>query len=349
MMAARFESMSVLAFACCILLFQRRWLTALKLGFICFLPLLLFGIFSISKGGFFLPNSVLLKSSMPLMKFGDMLVYIKDEYLPRFFTADETYNTLGLQRLLLLLPLTYLLFQKVTKEKVSYRYLLLMLMAGCVFHVAFMTFSFYARYEAYLIGSSVIVCSMLFVKYAKINVKDVTTPEWITGLFAILLVAPLVTRSWDIFNRVPLGAIWTFDQQYQMGHFVHEYYDRDGVAFNDIGAVSYFSAGNKLDVLGLGNNDIAHRRHNHQNSPAYLDSLSKSRGIKIAILYEPRFRSVAKNWQKVASWDIPYKDEVSFYDSVTFYAVNPRDAPQLMANLKKYQPSLPQDIIVRYY
>jgi hypothetical protein len=171
----------------------------------------------------------------------------------------------------------------------------------------------------------------------------------IAGLFSLVLLAPLASRSWTVFSEVPLGSIWTHDQQYQMGQFVHQYYDQDPLAFNDIGAVSYFSEGKKLDVLGLGNNEIARHRRNHMNTPAYLDSIGKQKEIKIAIIYEPRFRSIARKWQKVASWDIPFPNPINFYDSVTFYAVNPSDAPTLMSNLKKYEPSLPKEIVVRYY
>ncbi|HEV9038709.1 MAG TPA: hypothetical protein VGQ51_18860, partial [Puia sp.] len=131
--------------------------------------------------------------------------------------------------------------------------------------------------------------------------------------------------------------------------FVHQYYDWDGIVFNDIGGVSYFSDGKKLDILGLGNNDVAQERRQQRNSPALIDSLGKAKNAKVAIIYEPRFRAYTKNWTKVASWDIPYPDPIGFYDSVTFYAVNPHDAPMLMNNLRQYEPSLPKEIVVRYY
>jgi len=350
MMAARFESMALLGFACVLLVFHRRWIAALQLGFVCFLPVLIFGIVSISKGGFFLPNAVMLKPSLPSGGLDEMIYYIREEYFPRFFSGSERYNTLGVQRLLLLIPLTYFLFRKATREKMGYQYMLLLLFAATIFHLAFAAYSFYARYEVYLVGSFVVVASTLFVKYFRVEAADRNgAPEWVGWLLGVFLLAPLVTRSWNVFDQVALGSIWTYDQQCQMGKFVQQYYDWDGVVFNDIGGVSYFSEGKKLDILGLGNNDVAQQRRQRMNTPDLIDSLGKAKDAKIAIVYEPRFKNYTRNWRKVASWDIPYDDPIGFYDSVTFYAVNPGDAPMLMNNLKKYQPSLPKEIVVRYY
>lgn len=350
MMAARFESMALLGFACLLLLYHRRWVAAVTLGFVCFLPVLVFGVISLAKGGFFLPNAVMLKPSLPHGGIDEMLYYIGQEYIPRFFSSSERYNTMGVQRLLLLIPLAYFLFRRATRGKIAYRYMLFMLLAATVFHLAFAAYSFYARYEVYLVGSFVVVVGMLFVKYFRIEPADRNgAPEWVGWILGIFLLAPLVIRSWDVFELVPGGSIWTYDQQCQMGKFVHQYYDWDGIVFNDIGGVSYFSDGKKLDILGLGNNDVAQERRLQRNTPALIDSLGKVKDMKVAIIYEPRFKAYTKNWVKAASWYIPYPDPIGFYDSVTFYAVNPREAPMLMNNLRQYQPELPKEIVVRYY
>jgi hypothetical protein len=255
-----------------------------------------------------------------------------------------------MQRLLLFLPLTYLFLRKYIKDKVSYSNMLVMLTTCTIFHIIFMNFSYYARYEGYLIGVSVIVCSTLFIKYRKIGaIGRVSASNIIAWLFSVLLLAPLITRSWAVFEQVPIGAIWTYHQQFQMGRFVHDHYLNAGIELNDIGVVSYFSEGKKLDIMGLGNNNIARRRHNDTETIPFLDSISRQKEIKIAIVYEPRFRELAKNWKKVASWDIPFKNPVELFESVTFYAVDHMQAPELLANLKAYQVSLPNGINVRYY
>lgn len=350
MMATRFESFILLGAACGIPFFYRHWMLAIKLGFISFLPVILFGIISLSKGGFFLPNAVMLKPALPPLTVDGIIDYLQYEYLPRLFTASERYNTLGVQRLLLLLPLTLLLYWRSMREKIAYRYALLMLIVCSFFHIILTAYSIYARYEAYIIGSTVAVCSLLIIKYGQIQLDETSpVPQWTTWLLALFLAVPLLTRGWSILDQVPQGSIWTNDQQVQMGQFVHKYYDSAGVVFNDIGAVSYFSEGKKVDILGLGNNDIARLRRQHLNTPDLLDRVDSERSMKIAITYEPRFKSYAKRWRKVSSWFIPYDNPIGLYDSVTFYAVDTLEAPALMDKLKKYQPLMPKEIVVRYY
>jgi len=349
MMTARFESMFLLGAACVILLFHKRWFIAVKLGFICFLPVLIFGVYSILKGSDFLPNSVLVKATVPASNLQNVMYLIREEYFPRFFSADQKYNTIGAQRLLLLVPITYLLFYRAAREHIPYRNMLLMLMVSTVFHIATMSYSFFARYEAYLIGSFVIICSTLFIKYGNDVLREKNKMlNGVAGVLGVLLLMPLVTRSFNAFSEVSLGAICTYDQQFQMGRFVGSYYNKDAVAINDIGAVTYQSEGPKLDLWGLGNIEVARSRRNGDYTIEFLDSMARKRDVKVAICYENRFKGLVRQWQKVASWDIPYKD-AGVHDSVAFYVINPLEAPLLKENLKKFQPTLPRGVIVSYY
>ncbi len=84
-----------------------------------------------------------------------------------------------------------------------------------------------------------------------------------------------------------------------MGRFVHTYYDHDVVAFNDIGAVSFFSEGKNLDLWGLGNIVVAKSKRNNYWTPSFLDSLCKERKVKIAIVYDTWFSdSLLSRWKK---------------------------------------------------
>lgn len=345
MITARFESMCMLGVACIMLLVYRRWMVSIKLGFICFLPILVFGIYSVMKGSYFLPNSVLLKPSLP---GADIFYTIRENYYPRLFSSDVYYNTLGAQRLVLIIPIAYLLFFRVTKERIAYQYMLLSLLVCTIFHLATMSYSFFARYEAYLVGSFVAVFSLLLIKYAKmIAFEKNAMTEYVAWFLGILLLLPVVTRSYTIFDDVALGAICTYDQQVQMGRFVGEFYNHEGVAINDLGGVCYQSEGPKLDLWGLGNVEVARARKNQTDSSGFFDSLARKKDIKIGVFYENRFRSLSRRWVKVASWDIPYKNQ-GIHDSVAFFAINPSDAPLLKKNLEKFQPSLPHGVKVTY-
>lgn len=58
--ATRYEDLIIIALACVLLTPLRGWKTALRLAAVSIVPVILFGIISLSKGSYFLPNSLLL-------------------------------------------------------------------------------------------------------------------------------------------------------------------------------------------------------------------------------------------------------------------------------------------------
>ena len=78
--ALRYEGLFIIAIACCILLYYRKIVSAFALGFISILPLIIFGIYSILKGSYFLPNSVLLKASPVELSGNGFINYISEYF-----------------------------------------------------------------------------------------------------------------------------------------------------------------------------------------------------------------------------------------------------------------------------
>ena len=348
LIATRYESMSVIILSCLLTAFYRNWGATLRLFLVGATPILIFGIYSLTKGSDFIPNSVLLKSAIPPLTVNGISDYLDSQFCARLFLPAE-YFVAATQRLFLILSLTLLLFRKEIAENKAFMYMLLILLLCCLFHLCFMIYSLFPRYEAYLIGNSMIICSTLFFKYNKFTFRENTfAMEGVIALIILFIIGPVILRSWKGFDRASLAAISIYDQQYQMGQFVHQYYDNESIAFNDIGAVSYLSHGKNLDLWGLGNIDIARSRRKHYNSPEFLDSISRKENVRIAIVFEYPFRKLLKKWKKVASWDVPYNN-ASGFDSVSFYAVGTEEAPRLINNLKNYQSSLPPGVIVKYY
>jgi len=345
----RYESIAVVVISCLFLLFYRKWFNAILLGAICFLPILIFGLYALAHGNDFLPNSVLIKSAMPPLTPAGLYSYFSGPFEERLFIADGGYNMAGTQRLLLLLPLTYLTFQKQLSQCPAYKIILAILTIASLAHLAFMLYAGTPRYEAALVGTSIAICTTLLLKYASFNGnRNFSAIEWIKIAFGLVILGPIILRGWYGFDRASLAAISIYDQQVQMGHFVHQYYDQDPVAFNDIGAISYYAHGKNLDLWGLGDIDVARSRRKHYDSAEFLDSLSHSRNVKIAIVFEKAFRSLVTRWTKVASWTIPYNN-ASADKSVYFYAVDSLETSRLQNSLKGYQRSLPPGVIVIYY
>jgi hypothetical protein len=351
MIATRYECLAVAGVAC-LLILRRYPLTAISLGTISILPILLFGVYALSKGGYLMPNSVIVKSAMPNSVHSFYHFLVHGLWTKLFFPLTTIdYNGLAGQRLLLILPLVYLLFLSRVRERISYRYPLIILGGATLFQVAFSTYLVYPRYEGFLIGCSVLVTGTLIAKYY----REIPFPAirgfggWVAAALLVIVLMPILLRSTTTLKAGRRACINIYEQQYQMAQFVHRYYDSVPMAFNDIGAISFYSSGSKLDLVGLANLEVTKSRRLNYYTPDFLDSLSRRQKIRLAIVYDTWFSpDLLKRWGKVASWHMTNNFSAA-EDSVSFFALDKSDTMSLRKNLEAFQPSLPSDVTVRYY
>jgi hypothetical protein len=313
------------------------------------LPITIFGLYSMHKGSYFMPNSVLIKAALPHTVKGIAHFLTEDIWFKMFFSPNE-YNLLAAQRLLILLPMFYVLFIPQLRQRRPYRDILLILMGAVLAHVAFAFPNNYPRYESYLVGCSVLIMATLIAKYwREIPLTRIKGAEWIAAAVLVILFIPLFIRCEKTFQKSKQYCMNIFEQQYQMSQFVHTYYDSTPVAFNDIGAISYYSKGDKLDLWGLASIEVANAKRKEIWTPAYADSLIREHGTRLAIVYDTWFDpELLHHWTKIASWHNQH-NVVLGDDSVSFYAIHPGDTTTLRKNLEAYQPSLPKDVSVSYY
>lgn len=345
----RYEGLFLIAVACLILLVKRKIGLAFRLGLISCLPILLFGIYSIRQGSYFLPNSVLIKSEGPGLSIGGILHFINGVVLPRMTISLDGISTVAAQRLLLILPLTYIFFGSRLRQAGSYRYILVLLMTAALLQCTLASTGWFYRYEAYLILCTVVILPILFYKYKEDAKESLKRYPLLKAFLLFILFFPLFGRTSAAFRKVSDACVNIYQQQYQMATFVHKYYDGDVVGVNDVGAVSYFKQAKNLDLWGLAEIKVARSKRNHYWTPRFLDSLSRRQGTKLAIVYDSWFSdSLLVKWDKVATWTMP--NNVICGDSiVSFYAIDSSAEGGLRKNLADFQPSLPPDIRVRYY
>ncbi|HVS96961.1 MAG TPA: hypothetical protein VHE54_10755, partial [Puia sp.] len=377
----RYEGLFLIAIVCLILAWHRKWALGFRLGLISVLPLVIFGVWSVAKGSYFLPNSVLLKSeSAPLsvgalMKWLDTifvqkLTVVKTDGLPAG-TPRPGISLLATQRLLIILPLVYLAFLKYIRggtsakgvggaagegrpggdrPRVAYGYILIILLACTVLQLCFASTGWLYRYEAYLVFCSSAIVGLLVWKYASAALRErPAIVRWMLAAVVFAATFPFVLRSAAAFSKTGTACVNIYQQQYQMGRFLHTYYDRDVNAVNDIGAVSYLTGGANIDLWGLGNIDVARSRKSGRWSPAFLDSLCRAQHAGTAVLYEKWFNdSLLHRWTKVATWGIA-NNVICGDDTVSFFSIRPADAPSLKNNLEAFEKQLPAGVTVKYY
>jgi hypothetical protein len=356
--AIRYEGLFLIAIGCCILLLRRKVAAAFLLGITACILIFIFGAYSISKGSYFLPNSVLMKSDGIHMSLRGILSFISNTLIYKLSVVSTQFGASGApgvsllasQRLLMVLPLVYLLFYQRLKQDRYYSYFLGMLIVCVLIHLCFAATGWFYRYEAYLMVCSILIVSVIVSKYGRELIRG-RSPLSLTlaGLLLFMICFPFLLRSAAAYTKAKRACINIYDQQYQMAQFLHRYYDRDTVAANDIGAISFYGNLNVVDLWGLGSIDVARSRKGGYWTPVFLDSLVRSRGVKLAIVYETWFdKPLLDKWTKVATWQMP-QNVICGSDVVTFYTIQEADKKTLEDNLHSFQLSLPRDISVVYY
>jgi hypothetical protein len=347
--AIRYEGLFLVAVAGVLLLSKRKLGTAVLLGVVSALPILIFGIYSVSKGSYFLPNSVLIKSEGAQMTLSGILAFLSNVVLQKLTISVAGIATVAAQHMLILLPLSFLLFSGQLQKGSRYIYALILLTATTFLQVTLASTGWFYRYEAYLILCSVVLLSILLYKYGSVLWARVRQWPVVMGFLLFALLLPMVLRTAAAFRKSDQACLNVYGQQYQMAKFLHLYYDDAVVAANDIGAVSYYKKAKNLDLWGLANIKVARSRKNNYWTPAFLDSLSHSEKAPIAVVFDSWFSdSLLARWNKVASWTIP-NNVICGDSTVSFYAIDTGGSAYLRQSLEAYQRQLPGGISVHYY
>jgi hypothetical protein len=357
----RYEGLFLISVAGLILLYYRKIWATLQLGALAFLPVIIFGVYSLSQGSYFLPNSVLVKSESLQFSLKGIIEFLNNTLINKLTivkapdtpvpgTPPPGITLLATQRLLIALPVTYLLFTGYIKQKSAFFYMFVMLVLGTLLHLAFAGTGWFYRYEAYLIMCSAVVLSTVIYKYGKALIREKF--KYAGVLIAVLLFAlffPLILRSTAAYTKAKQACVNIYQQQYQTASFIKKHYNGAVIAANDIGAISYYADIKVVDLWGLGSIDVAKSKKGKYWTPSFLDSLVRKEEVKMAAVYDEWFDpAVLQRWTKVATWKIQ-NNVICGGDVVSFYVINSADSTELKNKLLDYQKSLPADNKVVYY
>ncbi len=332
--AARYESLFLVAAVCAIFSWRlgRTRLAVLAAG-LAWVPVVVFGAYGLRNGGSFFPNSVLLKSNTPSLSAASMVYSLVSPVTALHDHPDVL--------LLVVCTLGLLLARGRLSDRT--RFSLEAFLGATVLHLLLARLGHFYRYEGYLFALFVFVAAP-----ALLEIHRAGAPKLDRGrvLLAAFVALPFLHRGVASLRETPLAIREIYQQPYQMGRFVAQFYPGQGVAANDIGLIAYEADPRLVDLVGLATTDVLRARRARAFDTSAIDAITRAHGTKIAIVYDAWFADLPRSWQRVARWSVP-SSYVLGGDTVSFYAVDPAEAESLAAHLREFERALPAGVKVR--
>ncbi len=350
--ATRYESLFMVAIFLLIALTRRRWASAVAAAAGAILPVLTYGLISVIHGSYLLPNTILLKGARPSGVLDIFRVLTVDA---AFSLGRAPHMAVLLGVVLLIGYVNYRTGSKVWSAGITMVALvvgstILQLQLGAISSWK----SGFCRYDAYLMTAGLLALLVSFREIQRSREKVIMRPQtllqWIAaGLGLLFLFTPLIGRGYRSLEHVSPGARNIYEQQVQMGRFLHRFYERATVAANDIGAINYFADIHCLDLFGLANRNVAARKmQGTYDTAESLDEITRENGAEIAIIYDHWFPNRPQRWTCIGEWTI-HDNVVCGGETVTFYACRPSAVDKLVSSLQKFQPLLPAGVNVELF
>jgi hypothetical protein len=360
--AVRYEGCFIAAAVCLLMVSRGRWKAAALVGLSAALPVVLFGAFSLSQGWSFLPNSLLIKHSG--VAWTDPVSLWNMAVRPIMPVTDTDSIHLPAWQSLAVALLGMLLLRARAEGRIAFwdaRVLpAVLFLLTAAMHSMWITTEMFFRYQAYLNALGIWAIGCLGAPALEWKVFRRSTAAAAAGISAAVLVAiPIGVLGFQALWKTPVASRNIWQQQYQMGLFLNEYYPQAVVAANDIGAIDYLADLHLVDLFGLASREVLRAKLGGEwqsDLAGALDRLTSAEGARIAVLYDNWFgydpatgtASVPPDWVRVADWTIP-GNVVCGGATVTWYALKPEEAEPLRSALDAFSKELPAEVVVRFY
>ncbi len=336
--SARYEGLFLVAIISLFLLLRRRVLPAFLIGGAGLLPVVGYGLLSLSHGWDFLPTSLMLKGNT--LSFSLVGIF---EFLSRLPT-----NLLNAPHILLLLVACLIVWLWLEERGIPAGWektLLALYLSDALLHMLFASTGWFYRYESYLVLAGLIVLACVLKPLLPAHGIGSGRKALLGLALALLLLFPLGWRSMKSFFDYPFASQNIYQQHYQMAMFLQTYYNGRSVAANDIGAINYYADIRCLDLYGLGTVEVTRAKRAGSFDSQMMVDLVEQHGAQVLILYDITFAGqMPAQWIKVGEWTIPDKVVVGS-DTLAFYAPSPAQVEEITAHLRDFSPRLPEPII----
>lgn len=341
----RYEGVFVVAIVCGLLLLRRRFGLLVLVAVLGMLPLALFGWYSLTQGGHFVPNTLLVKKNLA----GGLMATLHG-------LASSAY--VNIKTPLFMLFTTSLLAALVYRIRRAGAFWRMDAIALAVLTGSFVLQSVFGklswvpmfRYEAYLVlgGALFMLICLRDLPLARIidTKRLITWGNTFAFVLLILLSLPLLRRAisypYAAFNARDIHAA-----TYSTAQFFATEYPDTAIGTIDIGMVSYYGQPHGVRVVdfwGLADNDVAEARLAGTYSSTTMYALAQRKGVRVLALFDSWLGAlIPTDWVRVASWDMP-KNVTLGSDTLSFYAPTCADAPILEERMHAFSASLPPEV-----
>ena len=342
--STRYEGLFLVGIICLILMLRRRFGEAILLGMISILPVAIFGLISVHLGWHMLPNSVLLKGYRPSLTAPLDLLLNEVVRLSIFIVLAP-----GIVVLICACLLVFIKRTLRTTVSADLRLICGIFIGMTLMHLASADVGWLYRYEAYLVVVGLVIVALTYHQvWQQLPLRRRTMRLQLSmAVLVALLCFPFLVRGFRAAVGIVPAVNNIYEQQVQMARFVGAYYQDDSVALNDIGAVSYFTDANVVDLWGLANIDVANKRLvGHYDSQVLAESVTQNHA-PIALVYDLWFTEIGgvpSNWIQVGRWKID-DQFVAGGDTVSIYATSPQEVAKLRTSLQQFSACLPKSVL----
>jgi hypothetical protein len=349
----RYESLFLVVLLAVVFVVTRKTRLAVVILGAALVPVCAFGVWSLAHGGWFLPNSLMLKGKFPEARSTQRL--LRTLFLRGVQDLDLYAHLMSLMAAMVLTALL---------SRVSKNVLLplsLLIAGGVYLQLQFAAIGFFYRYEAYLLGAGI----LLAVSAAAVFLKrqwalPVRRPLPLAA--AVLCAVGLIPLFWSLHVRATFAletcvpaSLSIYRQQYQMARFVRdELGPHARIAANDIGCLAFYTDAYVLDAFGLGSNAVTRLRRDRRYTPETLDSLLSVKRISAVLVYRSWFTDAWANGGTVlpatlrTAGTLHIADNHGCADStVEFLGMTAADAGTLSRALVHFRESAPAGVSIR--
>lgn len=347
----RYEGLLEIGVVALMFIIRGRFKFAITLLTAALIPTIALGIFSIVMGGYFLPNSLLIKGSLPdFTNFGNTLLSLG----LTSFRAITMFPHLGYPFYLALIVFAYGYYNNSRRLWSKSNLFLFLAIASYILHLQFAKSGWFYRYESYLLGWGLTAVAIAIYENFPRDIKHFsdlrTSTYWALIVILSIFAGNYLTFRSAAANVKTIQATTNiYHQQYQMGRFIDRYYSGKAVMLNDIGAPCYLADFRCFDYTGLANSDVLRKIRSKTYTPEMLLEICRERDVRIAIIYRSWLANSPgkpKDWFPIGTWTIP-NNTICSNKTVEFYVVDPDEEATLRENFRNFTSSLPKEVSAR--